>query len=178
MYSKNITTRSLLAILFVFIGFSLNAQLEEDYQPASAKGQLPEDFVKLSTTKVDEALEEIDQSDFDRKEKKTRAEFQLTSNFFVDQILLSGQVLFGDEMTTYISDIADRVLAGDTALRDELRFYVVRSSEVNAFSTDPGVIVVTTGLLARADSEAQIAFVLAHEIENHLIASRRRRALF
>ena len=155
-------------MLTLLTGVSVNAQLEQDYQPAVAKGQLPEDFVKLSTTKVGEAIEEIDQSDLDRKEKKTRAEFQLTSNFFVDQILLSGQVLFGDEMTSYVSDIADRVLAHDSLLRDELRFYVVRSSEVNAFSTDPGVIVVTTGLLARADNEAQIAFVLAHEIEHYI----------
>lgn len=44
------------------------------------------------------------------------------------------------------------------------RFHVVDSSEVNAFALPGGPVYVTTGMLGFLESEAELAFVLGHEI--------------
>jgi predicted Zn-dependent protease len=43
----------------------------------------------------------------------------------------------------------------------------MKSNATNAFSTDQGIIFVTTGLMAQITSEAQLAYVLAHEISHY-----------
>jgi len=46
----------------------------------------------------------------------------------------------------------------------EFRFFVIESEEVNASALPDGTILVNTALLALMDNEAQLAFVLSHEI--------------
>jgi beta-barrel assembly-enhancing protease len=79
-------------------------------------------------------------------------------------MLRSGYVLFNDPLSEYVSAVADNLLKEDANLRKKLNFYVLRSSDVNAFATDQGAVLVTTGLLSQIENEAQLAFVLAHEI--------------
>ncbi|HET9699939.1 MAG TPA: M48 family metalloprotease [Burkholderiales bacterium] len=50
----------------------------------------------------------------------------------------------------------------------EWRFGVLDTADVNAFATPGGYIFVTRGLLARMDSEAELAGVLAHEMAHVL----------
>jgi hypothetical protein len=92
---------------------------------------------------------------------------------------LSGKVVFNDPLAEYVNKVADKLLANEPQLRSQLRFYILRSSAVNAFATNQGVIFVTMGLLAQLENEAQLAFILAHEtvhytekhsIEKHLEA--------
>lgn len=87
----------------------------------------------------------------------------------------SGRVLFGDPVTEYINEVADQLLANNKQLRSELRFYTIKSPEVNAFATNQGIIFVSLGLMAQVRNEAELAFVLAHEIthyeQEHVISS-------
>lgn len=99
----------------------------------------------------------------------------LRNNYVIDELLNSGKILFGDSLTSYVNDIASVLLKDDESLRDALRFYVVKSNEVNAFATNQGIIFITVGMIAQVENEAQLAFVLAHEIahyeKEHSIAS-------
>jgi len=56
---------------------------------------------------------------------------------------------------------------------DELRFYVLETSEFNASMAPNGMLLVNTGLLLRVETEAELTFVLAHEFghyfENHIL---------
>ena len=63
-----------------------------------------------------------------------------------------------------VENIADTLLHDYPELRRNLRFYTVKSPEVNAFATGQGMIFVNTGLVAHADNEAQLAFIIGHEI--------------
>jgi predicted Zn-dependent protease len=49
-----------------------------------------------------------------------------------------------------------------------VRVLVVESPEVNAFCLPNGTMVVQTGLLLRMENEAQLAFVLGHELTHYL----------
>lgn len=73
----------------------------------------------------------------------------------------------GHPLVQSVSQIGDRLVravAPHTAY--QYRFHVVENDEVNAFAMPGGEIFVQTGLLRRFPVEAQIAAVLAHEIQH------------
>ncbi len=68
------------------------------------------------------------------------------------------------EIGAYVAEIGGR-LAKSSELPDlEFTFTVLNSPVVNAFALPGGYVYVTRGLLALANSEAELASVLAHEI--------------
>lgn len=69
------------------------------------------------------------------------------------------------EVNRYINVLGDSI-AGLTSRGPELdwKFYVVNSSEVNAFAVPGGYIYVNRGLIDRAQNLSQLAGVLGHEI--------------
>lgn len=85
----------------------------------------------------------------------------------MNEILYSGFVVYGDDVSTYVQRLASNMLKDDPELLSSLRFYVIKSNEINAFSTAPGIIFVTTGLISQLSSEAQLAFILSHEIAHY-----------
>ena len=89
----------------------------------------------------------------------------LESGFAIDDILQSGLVLFNDPTTIYVNKVLEQLPITDRKLiKKNPRAYVLNSSAVNAFATDQGIIFVTLGLLASLQNEAQLAFILSHEL--------------
>ena len=50
--------------------------------------------------------------------------------------------------------------------RYQYQWYVVKDDTINAFSAPGGIIMVNSGLIKKADSPAEIAAVLAHEVQH------------
>jgi hypothetical protein len=145
----------------------------DNYKPARANGPLPEEFLISTAEKAAKDNEKIDQAQ-DKKMRDAQIEFYLQTNYSVDQMRFSGEVLVNDTFSIYINRVADSLLLKqDPELRKKLKFYVLRSPTVNAFTTDQGAIFVTIGLLTRLKNEAELAFVLAHEVihykRNHVL---------
>src|SRR5206468_4866989 len=90
------------------------------------------------------------------------------TNYWIDDFQRGGKVLFGHSINQYIDRIADTLLASYPTLRKQIHCYAVKSSVINAFSTESGNIYINLGLIARIRSEAELASVLSHEI-NHYI---------
>lgn len=152
----------------MLIMFFINLKAQEiSYAPLQCEGPIPEDFLQLSSEKVLKANEQINSKKLSDKEKSIQTEFVFKSNYKINQILMSGQVLYGDPLTKYINKLADILLKQDPELRSQLRFYTLKSTLPNAFSTAQGIIFVTTGLLAQVENEAQLAFILCHEIAHY-----------
>lgn len=127
-------------------------------------GNIPEEFIIPPSEK---AARDLDSLSLDASKEKSKRQFYIESNYLVDRLLKSGRVLFNDSLSAYISCVADKILVNEPALREELRFYVVKSPYVNAFSTDNGIIFINLGLIAHLENEAQLAFVLCHEIAHY-----------
>src|SRR5690554_7853402 len=102
----------------------------------------------------------------------------MRTTYSLNNILKTGYVLYGDPMTLYIQKIAANLLKNEPSLKDELQFYVIKNNITNALCTDPGVIFITTGLIAQVENEAQLAYIIAHEIvhyqEKHIRSEERR----
>ncbi len=162
---------SLLLLLLVFFA-AAQENPWYDYQPIQSKGPVPKDF-------TDNLLAELKKSDAKAKGRDTRKErnraedFYLKSTYEIRNLLNSGRISYGDTVSLYCQSVLDKVLKDFPKLRKEIRLYVNKNPQHNAFTTDEGIIFVNTGLLAQLETEAQLAFVLAHEVvhyaENHVI---------
>lgn len=162
--------KNLFSLLGFFLTVTLFAQAPIDfhhYQGIKCAGLIPQDFVRPTQEKYNEALAiEIKKTD-NKNLAISKDNFLLESNYLIDGLLQSGKVLFGDTVTQYVNQVADHVLINEPALRTKLRFYCLRSTEANAFSTNQGIVFVTLGLLAQLENEAQLAFILSHEIAHY-----------
>jgi beta-barrel assembly-enhancing protease len=76
--------------------------------------------------------------------------------------LISRNKVCGD----YVATLGARLVPATASGVTRFRFLVVREPFVNAFALPDGTIYVTAGLLARMNNEAQLAFVLGHEISH------------
>lgn len=69
----------------------------------------------------------------------------------------------------YVSRVGEKVAANTERSDVRYKFFVIDSPIVNAFAVPGGYIYVSRGLLALANSEAELAGVMAHEI-GHITA--------
>lgn len=156
--------RHVLSALIVSLACTASAQVDfNNYTTLMSSGAIPEDFTMRTYEKLDRDMEEkfTDMSEGDKKE------FYTNTNYMVDALMHSGSVIYGDPITEYVQDVAKKLLAKDKLLFRELRFYTIKSNATNAFSTEQGIVFVTTGLLSQITSEAQLAYILAHEIAHY-----------
>lgn len=152
----------------ISISFSggLSAQNKTDfnhYKTLLSTGSIPDD-ISLSTYEKVERDIKVDRPEL---ELSLRKKFYTGIHTAIDDILQSEVCVFGDPISIYVKDIAKNLLKDDHETFKQLRFYTLKSNETNAFSTDQGIIFVTTGLISQVSSEAQIAYVLAHEIAHY-----------
>jgi hypothetical protein len=139
------------------------AQSLEPYQPLQARGPIPEDFLTSTWDRYENALARQEEQSGAQPQPGERA-FLEKSSYFVNKLMGSGKILFNDPVSQYFNAIADSLLRAHPALRSKLRFYAVKSPSPNAFATHDGIILINLGLLARLESEAQLAFIISHEI--------------
>lgn len=66
-------------------------------------------------------------------------------------------------ITSYVNEIGKRVTSNTERSDVNYTFYVLDSPVVNAFALPGGYIYISRGLLALANSEAEVAAVLSHE---------------
>jgi len=77
----------------------------------------------------------------------------------------------------YVSHLGDSLIpegAKGTRRPIEFRFFVVEDPEINAASLPDGTLLINTGLLGALENEAQLAFILSHEMAHVLQVHYRR----
>lgn len=138
------------------------------YSPMKCEGQIPVEFLSTSFSKYNADAAEFSKSKVgSKKELKLQKKFTLINHFKIDEILFSGKVIYGNSVCKYINKIAGKLLEKEPDLKGKMRFYLLNVPFANAFATNNGVVMVTTGLMAQLENEAQLAFVLSHEISHY-----------
>lgn len=77
----------------------------------------------------------------------------------------------------YVSQLGNSLLpagARGTSRALEFRFFVIEDPSINAAALPDGTLLINTGLLGALDNEAQLAFVLSHEMAHVLQAHYKR----
>jgi len=90
----------------------------------------------------------------------------------------SGFIYPDQELEDYLNRVAAKFKPKTGAQDLVIRVKVIKNAYLNAFAYPNGVIYIHTGLLARMDSEDQLAAVLAHELihctQRHALRAFRR----
>ena len=68
------------------------------------------------------------------------------------------------ELTEYVNEVGGRIVAANNEARQDFEFFMVRDNTINAFAMPGGFVGVHTGLLLAAQTESELAGVLAHEV--------------
>ncbi|MGB1205240.1 MAG: M48 family metallopeptidase [Chitinophagales bacterium] len=136
------------------------AQFDKNYTPIAFEGSIPSVFIEnpFETTEND-----ITQRNKDVLTKAQSEEFYTLTNCNISDLFLSGAVYFNDDLTRYVNKVADQLLRNKIQRKD-IQVYVTKFDLPNATTWHNGSIFVNIGLLRRLENEAQLAFVLAHEM--------------
>ncbi|MGB1032712.1 MAG: hypothetical protein ACPGWM_08855, partial [Flavobacteriales bacterium] len=112
--------RLIAACLLLTIG--THAQDIYEFDGLRSQGELTKDFLQSTLEKFNSQLDTltIKQSS---KEGKVTVDFLEQSNFMLDELMYSGDVLVNDEVGTYVNEVLDVILADDPELRSKLRAY-------------------------------------------------------
>lgn len=81
------------------------------------------------------------------------------------QLVSSGRVITDPALNAYVKRIICRL---SPEYCEDIRFYIVRTPHFNASMHPNGFMQVWTGLMLRAQNEAQLAYVLGHELGHYL----------
>ena len=136
----------LIAALVCMTAFAQSPQLSlENFAPIESQGNFPADLRKAANTP---------KSDKDY-------------NPLLVSMLNQGRIIYGSEMNQYLDNITEKLLANYPQLQQEVHVYILQSTTVNAYSLRNGTILVTMGMIAQVTNEAELAFVLAHEIAHY-----------
>ena len=69
-------------------------------------------------------------------------------------------------VSQYVRQLGDRLVAVTPGYRWPFNFHVVASEEINAFALPGGAMFVNLGAIRAAETEAQLAGVMAHELSH------------
>ena len=145
--------------------FSFGQQnLQKDFKPLKSTGILPEIF----TNDIKETIKtDLNDLGIEDKDKKIKSTYYTAVNYEIEKQVKSGNTLINDEVTVYINEIVDIILKNQPELRKKIKVYTSKSPVVNAFCYDKGYLFVNSALVAHAKSEAELAYVLCHEISHY-----------
>ena len=155
-----------LAMVVQGIGSFSQTHSFQSYDGIYSRGNIPEDMRKTVKELYDEDRGRMEQ--YTDRRKSRRSKGVLECSYAINKMVQGGRILYGDPITQWINQVADTLLKNDPRLRNELRFYTYKSHAVNAFATGQGMIFVSTGLVSRLQNEAQLAYILSHEIVHYV----------
>ena len=169
---KQLLTIVLLFLINIFISSAQDSlstnDYKTDYLPVKASGKIPDDLCKLFTEEYISEKNNINSDKTNRKERNAKDCFLQESNYYINQIMMSGIVLYNTPFNEYLNKILDRILINEPEIRNNIRVYVLKTASVNAFATDKGILFVNLGLLAQSSSESQLAYVISHELIHYV----------
>jgi len=153
--------KHMLLLAGIFCSMAVYAQNAQDLVPNTSS--LPSEVFTPSAEKFKNTVLDLPDT-LTKRERLVREQYYLESGFGIDEMMRSGVVLYNTEYNAYLDKIADHLLRDNMTLRNELNFYILRSPVVNAFAGAGGNIFISMGLLSMLETEAELAFVVGHEI--------------
>jgi len=73
------------------------------------------------------------------------------------------------EVSDYLAEVGSRLTGG----KQDFEFFAIRDQTINAFALPGGFVGVHTGLITTAETESELASVLAHECRTSRSATSR-----
>jgi Zn-dependent protease with chaperone function len=154
------------SIFFLYLGcvvlFSQALRCEPFYGNNSTQKELEK---KRIHTRMEEQW--VLPAHFQKDSKKIfdteRAQLETELGTIIDK-----KALFDDVLYPYVKAVHAKIISANPSL-PLTQVIVIAEATPNAFSVGEGTLVVHTGLLAELENEAQLNFVLCHEIAHYVL---------
>ena len=145
-----------LLCFFFILTICLQAQnnLFESFNRLEPEGEMPEYFRTVLQKK------DINQHTYTN-------DLELLEEKIIFSLLMNGKILYGDPVTQYLNLLLTKILEQKPEWQNEVQIYALKSEQVNAFSTPKGTIFVNLGLIAHCNSEAELVFIICHELAHY-----------
>ena len=110
------------------------------------------------------------------KDEREYVENRFQSRFdFYKYSIEAGDFLINSSFEKYIRNLIDIIVTANPELKKDYLVFISRSRVPNAFNTGNGNIVVNIGILDKVENDAQMMYILCHELShdhfNHVNAS-------
>lgn len=159
-------------IIFIFILFFSNSYSQE-YKPfdtiSFGKRNL---FLKEFKSRHDQKIKEIKKSYSGKISKEIEAVYVSQFEDF-SRTIKKKEIYFDDDLQNYSQKILTEITRNNSDLTDKnIAVYFSRDPEANAYSIGDGTIIFNLELLKYLNDEAEIGFVICHEIAHYTLNHR------
>ena len=142
----------------------MQAQIDNNYVPFhAADGLLPKSLYDFNLEGIVQQIKGGDQLEAEKLKRLATDIY-----YFKKEYAEGGNFYLKNELTDYVQSIGDEIHVSIPANKNNFKFYLSRSMEVNAFCMADGTVIINLGLIASLDNESQLAFIMAHEISHYL----------
>jgi hypothetical protein len=153
------------AIILCLHTFAVLGQFTKNYTPSPVLDTIPAEISEELKQKLEREKAAVEEpksqaGTFLKSLYEKRYEY-LVKNFNDDLFIID------TEFTPYLQSILEEVYRANPQLPRETKVYALRSSVPNAVSFGDGTLGFTLGLLSRMETDAEVAFVLCHEIAHY-----------
>jgi len=126
------------------------------------RGSLAEFFRPIEQSALEQYKKKYSQ--LHRKEGFEIKDLLTQGSAFTRGLHKTGIINFNSKATKYLNDIKSHLLSDYPKASQQIRVYITYNPALNAMATINEKIYVNVGLLARVKNEAQLAFIMAHEL--------------
>lgn len=152
-------------ILFTFFlftsAFFISAQSFADLVPAHSKINI--DSLKLVLKKNREVYMKSIQKEDPYIIMELRKDYDDRIKE-IDELCKGGFLFWDDTLTHYLKNIVYKLQAGSPFIKKNIILMVTKTLVPNASSWGDNIIIINTGLLTKYENEAELAFVIGHEL--------------
>lgn len=149
-----------LIVLSVLLSYSTFSQETNYFKEKSTS--IAEHFVNSEILK--ESAETERHSDLTRSDGFIIDDVTKIGSIFTKHLHRSGKVIFNSEAGDYLNELKSKLLENYPEVDKLVHVYITENGTLNAFATVNNNVYINIGLLARVENEAQLAFILSHEI--------------
>ncbi len=129
-------------------------------------------FLKEYKTRHDQKIKEVKKTYSGKISKEIQAVY--TSQFEdFSRTINNKEIYFDDAIQSYIQKILNEITSTNPNLADKkIAVYFSRDSEANAYSIGDGTIIFNMELLKYLNNEAEIGYIICHEIAHYILNHR------
>lgn len=146
-----------LLLLFVY----KHIQAQEIYNPVPC---VKNDEIRLKKIEQVNTAQIVSYRDLPAQQKNFVKDAISSRTEYFKNCISNGDFLINSEIEKYCTQILDQILTSNPTLDKNIQLFVSRSEEPNAFNTGDGNIVLNIGLLEKLENDAQLTFIISHEL--------------
>lgn len=155
---------------YLFLSFLLSALVANSYCQNSYSFFVDDSLKKASLAKEVEDIRIAKIKTFDKQYAKDYKEIYNSSFDDIKKLILSKESVTDTAMSNYLQKIVNQIVQKNPELNSlKLRVIFSRTLWANAYSMGDGTIVVNAGILFYMSNEAELAFILSHELAHYYL---------